>query len=337
MRGNVDEARQPERTSTFESQMVGQPCRAVETYIWAMRIWIDTDIGSDVDDAFALAYVMRHPGFELVGLSTVFGDVGLRSRIADALLAIDEQPGVVAMPGLGVPLTPRKRGVMFGHEGQGLLDDADPILRVAEESGGAERIEALGAAIEQAAPDVILAIGPLTNLGALLAAGAKLAPLAIMGGKFSDVELPGMVDGISEWNFFCDPMAAQLVLRTDLDQLPLVAPAEVTFQTALLDHDLELLATGDALCQTLSHLGVIWLEMLREQFGRAQPRVALHDPLIAALLAEPESVCVGGATGDRGRRRGISSRRRLPQSASRGGRRLARTPRPRDGHPPRRR
>ena len=51
-----------------------------------MRIWIDTDLGSDVDDALTLAYVMRHPGFELVGVSTVFGDVALRSEIARSLL-----------------------------------------------------------------------------------------------------------------------------------------------------------------------------------------------------------------------------------------------------------
>ena len=36
-----------------------------------MRIWIDTDIGSDVDDALALAYALRHPAFELAGVSTV--------------------------------------------------------------------------------------------------------------------------------------------------------------------------------------------------------------------------------------------------------------------------
>ena len=55
------------------------------------RIWIDTDIGTDVDDALTLAYVLRPPGFELVGVSTVFGDVALRSRIARALLVHDEE------------------------------------------------------------------------------------------------------------------------------------------------------------------------------------------------------------------------------------------------------
>ena len=57
-----------------------------------MRIWLDNDIGTDVDDALALAYILRHPNIELVGISTVFGDIPLRGQIADdkldALLAV---------------------------------------------------------------------------------------------------------------------------------------------------------------------------------------------------------------------------------------------------------
>ena len=45
-----------------------------------MRVWIDTDVGSDVDDALTIAYVLRHPDLELAGISTVFGDVELRPR-----------------------------------------------------------------------------------------------------------------------------------------------------------------------------------------------------------------------------------------------------------------
>jgi len=83
-----------------------------------MRIWLDTDIGSDVDDALALAYVLRHPELELVGISTVFGDTELRTRITRVLL---EKAGATAVPvisGLGLPLTPGKKGVMFGDPRQ---------------------------------------------------------------------------------------------------------------------------------------------------------------------------------------------------------------------------
>ena len=45
------------------------------------KVWLDTDIGSDVDDAVALTLALLSPEIELIGISTVYGDVSLRSRI----------------------------------------------------------------------------------------------------------------------------------------------------------------------------------------------------------------------------------------------------------------
>ena len=264
-----------------------------------MRVWLDTDIGSDVDDALALAYVVRHPGLELVGLSTVFGDLSVRTAIAERLLGLAGVDDVPVATGLGVPLTPRKRGVMFGHEGRGLLDDPDPQLRVAEEAGGATRIAELTAAIGDAAPDVLVAIGPLTNLAAMVQAGASLPPLAVMGGKLTDDMLPGMSSEIPEWNWFCDPTAVQVVLAAAHERPPIVVPAEITFQTQLAAGDIDALADGDQVAAALATLCEEWLELQRSSFGRSDPRVALHDPLTAAVLVasdlctfEPRTVAV---------------------------------------------
>lgn len=258
-----------------------------------MRIWIDTDIGSDVDDALAIAYVMRHPGFELCGVSTVFGDVPLRTRIAAAVLDAGDASSVPLLPGLGVPLTPRRRGVMFGFEGKGLFVDADPVLRVASEEGGDARIEAIAETLAVAAPDVVLAIGPLTNIGALIRAGVDLPPLAIMGGKLDDVMVEGMSDDIFEWNWFCDSDAAQIVIGADHAELPLVVPGEVTFQTRLDEGDVELLAAGDGLCRMLAVQCQGWLDAQRDLFNREAPYTALHDPLSAAVLVEPDLCSFG--------------------------------------------
>ena len=251
-----------------------------------MRIWIDTDIGSDVDDALTLGYVLRHAGFELVGVSTVFGDVELRSDITRALLEVAEEDDVPVLSGLGVPLTEGRAGVMFGHEGKGILEACSPRMRTEEENGGEARIERMAEALHRADPDVLLAIGPLSNLGALVKAGAELPPLAIMGGKFTDALLPGMIQGISEWNWFSDPVAAQAVLEAEHDSLPRVVPAEVTFQTALEEGDVEKLSEGDALARQLATLCTHWLDFLRPHAGHGKPRVALHDPLTAAILVE---------------------------------------------------
>lgn len=253
-----------------------------------MRLWIDTDIGTDVDDALALAYALRHPDLELVGVSTVFGDVALRSRIAQALLAAANATEIPVITGLGVPRTPGRAGLMFGHEGRGLLEDPEPRRQVKEESGSAERIDALAQALARAEPDVVLAIGPLTNLGALAEAGHALPPLAIMGGKLEDVLLPGMLPHISEWNWFCDPLAVQRVLAAKHDVRPRVMPAEITFRTRLADGDVTRLGDGDALARALARLCEHWLAAQREILSAKRPVVALHDPLTAAVLVRPD-------------------------------------------------
>jgi len=253
-----------------------------------MRVWLDTDIGSDVDDALTLAYVLRHPALELVGISTVFGDVALRARITRALLAHAGADGDIPLvTGLGAPLTPGRQGRMLGHEGRGLLADAAPVMETATDPDADARIGALEAALADAHADVVLAIGPLTNLGALAARGVALPRLAIMGGKIADGMLPGMIPEIPEWNWYCDPVAVQHALAAPLPEPARVVPAEVTFRTELAEDDLARLATGDALAQALSVLCDEWLRAQRELFRAPRPRVALHDPLTAATLVEP--------------------------------------------------
>jgi inosine-uridine nucleoside N-ribohydrolase len=65
-----------------------------------LRLWIDTDVGDDPDDAVALLCAARHPGIDLIGVSTVGGDVEWRAGQARSLV-----PGVAVVPG------PRARAV----------------------------------------------------------------------------------------------------------------------------------------------------------------------------------------------------------------------------------
>ncbi|MGB5759047.1 MAG: nucleoside hydrolase [Acidimicrobiales bacterium] len=253
-----------------------------------MRIWLDTDIGTDVDDALALAYVLRHPGLELVGVSTVFGDMPLRVEIVEALLALADVDPLPVLPGMGVPLTDRRHGIMFGHEGRGLVDHPDPTLRVREEQGADDRIAVLADALADTGPDMVLAIGPMTNLGALAASGVALPPLTVMGGKFEEVMLPGMVADVVEWNWHCDPLAVQHVLAAQHPLDVTIVPAEVTFRTGLEAADIDRLSQGDTLQRALAVLCRHWLTTQAEQFAIEHPVIALHDPLTAAILVEPD-------------------------------------------------
>lgn len=252
-----------------------------------MRIWLDTDIGSDVDDALALAYVLARPELELVGISTVFGDLSIRGRITEALLEAAEVDGVPVLAGLGVPLSDHRIGIMFGHEGRGVIDDAEPVLRLRTEPMAQQRIEGLASSIAEVGPDLVVAIGPLTNLGALASAGVSLPPLAVMGGRFSDGPVAASTGEDTEWNWHCDPQAVRHVLTADRAQPALILPAEVTFQTRLAEGDIDRLDGTSPLNDLIATLCREWLRAQVELWDIEDPRVSLHDPLTAAVLVEP--------------------------------------------------
>jgi inosine-uridine nucleoside N-ribohydrolase len=73
-----------------------------------VRLWIDTDVGDDPDDAVALLCAARHPDVDLVGVSTVGGDVDWRAGQARGLL-----PGVAVVPGPRSPAVADADAALF--------------------------------------------------------------------------------------------------------------------------------------------------------------------------------------------------------------------------------
>jgi hypothetical protein len=71
----------------------------------AGKVIVDTDIGDDIDDAFALALALRSPEIEVIGITTAWGDTALRARLANRLL---REEGAGAIPVLAGVLTPSK-------------------------------------------------------------------------------------------------------------------------------------------------------------------------------------------------------------------------------------
>ena len=256
------------------------------------QVLLDTDIGTDVDDALALALLIAEADVELVGVTTVHGHAPLRAAVARSLLEVSEKRHVPVVAGRSIPL--RRSSVegfhwneMWGHEGAGVLsgeqrripddnptreDAARFILRVAERVR-----EPLG----------VVTVGPVTNLALALQmepglAGA-LGPVTIMGGIVERhmVAWPASF----ETNLNSDPLAAAIVLGSGLD-ITLV-PLEVTLQVYLDGPDRERLA-GDG--GPVSRRLVRLIEEMREPFAgfaarygldgsHFDQRTYLHDPL----------------------------------------------------------
>lgn len=174
-------------------------------------VLLDTDIGSDIDDAVCLAYLLRQPRCELLGVTTVSGPVKQRAALASA---------VCRAAGRGeVP-------VRAGQSNGILIDEVQPrcpqdAVLPRFDHAAAESFEsnaAVGFLREQirARPDEItlLAIGPMTNLALLFTLDPEiprlLKRLVLMCGSFT-TRTPGVKP--VEWNAKCDPIATAAVYR----------------------------------------------------------------------------------------------------------------------------
>ncbi len=240
-----------------------------------ISVLLDTDIGSDIDDAVALAYLLRQPACELVGITTVTGEPQLRASLADAICRAAGRDDIPIHVGCAEPLLieQRQKGAA---QAEALTADYPHRLFRAENSA----VEFLRQTIRSRPGELtLLPIGPLTNIALLFALDPEIPQLlkgiTLMGGCFfSDAEKPPC-----EWNILCDPHAAARVFA---------APVEIT--AIGLDVTLQVTLPAE-LCRTRftsagGSLGVVGA--MAEVWFRHTPRLTFHDPLAVAVLFEPE-------------------------------------------------
>ena len=96
------------------------------------RVILDTDIGTDVDDILALAFLLGSPEIRLEGVTTVYGDVELRTRIVHKVLTLRDRLDVPVHSGIGAPLLGRDPVYWPGHEGAGILGAGDDLPALSE-------------------------------------------------------------------------------------------------------------------------------------------------------------------------------------------------------------
>lgn len=247
---------------------------------------LDSDIGTDVDDALALAYALRHPGIDLRAITTVSADTTARARIAARLVAIAERDDVVVAAGVGG----FEDRTWFGHEGEGLSDG--PTVAV----DARDAVEVLLDAAHAGERPAVATIGMQSNVAAALRRDPsypeRVPLLAVMGGVFAPVEYLGLTHGPGrDHNLVVDPPAALASLNAGFPVR--YVPLDVTVKVALRVHHLERLRAGDALCRALAGLVDVWRVVLHERSrGRIPDDVVayLHDPLTVACVVTTDFV-----------------------------------------------
>lgn len=255
-----------------------------------MRVVLDVDPG--IDDALAILLALRSPEIELVGLTTVFGNVLVDqgTRNALALLAAVGAAGVEVHRGADRPLAGRATTATFFHGADGVGNIGLPESPVtAFPPAAAEFLVA--AAAEDAEPLTLIALGPLTNLAAAcrLDPGwvARLERLIIMGGA---VGVPGNVTPVAEANFYADPEAAAIVLASGAP-ITLVG-LDVTMRAAISETRFGAVRErAHAATDPVARVAAALLDYyVRMAVSIGHPKAALHDPLAVAVAFCPDLI-----------------------------------------------
>src|SRR5215208_7828195 len=174
-----------------------------------VKVLLDTDIGTDVDDAVALAYLLSHPDCELLGITTVTGEAEKRASLSSVMCQA---------AGKDIPICPGADRTMQEEQRQPIAQQAVVLPRwphVADFPKG-EAIDFLSDTIHSHPGEVsLLTIGPLTNVSLLFSTYPDvmelLAGLVIMGGNFDET---GPEAGRVEWNVAGDHHASEITYNT---------------------------------------------------------------------------------------------------------------------------
>ena len=246
---------------------------------------IDCDPG--VDDAIALLLAFGSSELNLLGITTVGGNVPLIHTQTNArkICELAQFLDVPVSAGCGRPLV-RSRVTtaeyVHGATGLGQLTLPAPTLPLHSQHGVDFLIDTL---LNAPSPIHLATLGPLTNLAVALVKNPETAShiqsLTVMGGAITH----GNVTSAAEFNFYCDPHAAQVVFEAGLP-LTMIG-LDVTHQAIATPERLaKIRAIGDPIGITVAQLLEHYSLHDIQHYGFAG--APLHDPCVLAYLLKPE-------------------------------------------------
>ncbi len=260
---------------------------------------IDTDPG--VDDALALLMALRDPRHDVVGLTVVAGNVGLRHTVANALklCEVAGRDDVPVFAGCDRPLLHTAPDAAYVHGEDGFGDVGYvPAARAAETAHAVQAI--LRLSHEHAGRLLLVMLGPLTNLALALRLDPtlpeRIGRLVVMGGA---VTARGNITPSAEFNVYFDPEAARIVF----DAFPAfdLADWEATVAHGMHHRDVDrwLAAPGPvaAFYDAISRHTRLWSEDGRGELWHAADALAMAMALcpqgVLEAQARPLDVVLG--------------------------------------------
>jgi inosine-uridine nucleoside N-ribohydrolase len=244
-------------------------------------IILDCDPGHD--DAIAILLAVASPEIDLVGVTTVSGNQTLDKTTNNALriLELAGRGDIPVYAGADAPIV-RARDVAAHVHGETGLDGPD-LPQPSARPQGRHAVEYLA---EQYRGDgdkpVLVATGPLTNVGLMLAAYPDARPdrIVVMGGSIGE----GNRTPAAEFNIWADPEAAQRVFGEGLDTT--MVGLDVTHRALITDEHTERMRAGGRVSKVVAELMDFYARFHRSRYPDLDGS-PMHDPVCVAHLIDP--------------------------------------------------
>lgn len=240
-------------------------------------ILLDTDIGSDIDDAVCLAYLLRQSRCDLLGITTSTGDTAQRASLAALICEAADKPDI--------PIHRGSTGPLMNGPGQPNVPQYEAIRDKPHRSdfGAPSAVSFLQRTIRDRPNEItLLAIGPMTNLGLLFSMDPEipslLKELVLMCGVFTSGN--GHGPAAREWNALVDPTATAMTYAARPPRFTSIG-LDVTTKCVLpADECRERFHKAGGPLEIVANMAEVWF--------RGRHAITFHDPLASAVIFEPD-------------------------------------------------
>jgi inosine-uridine nucleoside N-ribohydrolase len=243
-------------------------------------IILDCDPGHD--DAIAILLALASPELELRAVTTVSGNQTLDKTTNNALrvLELAGRTDIPVYAGADAPFV-RQRDVAAHVHGESGLDGPD-LPQPSQRAQDAHAVEFLASAYRAADKPVLVATGPLTNVGLLFATHADAQPdrIVLMGGSIGE----GNRTPAAEFNIWADPEAAQRVFREGLDTT--MVGLDVTHRALIKDDHTERMRAAGRVGKAVAELMDFYARFHKRRYPDLDGS-PMHDPVCIAHLIDP--------------------------------------------------
>ena len=250
------------------------------------KIIIDTDPGQD--DAVAILLALASPELEILGITTVAGNVPLNLTTKNALI-ITEMAGredINVYAGCDSPLSRPLITAENVHGATGL--DGPELINPTKKVKEDHAVDFIIKTLRDHTPNTVTLcpLGPLTNIATAFKKApditSKVKQVVLMGGAYFEV---GNVTPTAEFNIFVDPEAASYVFNLGLDLV--IMPLDVTHKALTTPERIDKFSKLNTKCGTfVAEMTAFFERFDKDKYGTEG--APLHDPCVIAYLLNPE-------------------------------------------------